>query len=304
MSEAFHYRRFAAGDIDAAQALVVQSGWNQTADDWRIFLDLGEVIAVENAAGRVIGTAATLPHGAHLGWISMVLVDLAHRRHGIATRLLRRCIDSLQRDGRVPVLDATPAGREVYLRLGFRDGPGLTRWHAQLPSRSAPAFPSSVADSVVASASASQPASGALQIRPIEVGHWRAIAALDVGAFGTDRLALLHRLHARSQTFACAAIEGNGLRGFALGRDGNRATYLGPIVADSAPVAQALLQTMLAKVTGLVFIDALDAHASLRAWLESNGFAVQRPYVRMALGDLGAAGAAQSIWSIAGPELG
>lgn len=338
MNEALHYRRFTAGDIDAAQALVVQSGWNQTADDWRIFLDLGEVIAVENATGRVIATAATLPHGAHLGWISMVLVDLAHRRQGIATNLLKLCIDTLQRDARIPVLDATPAGREVYLRLGFRDGPRITRWQADLPRRQIAAALSSTADPVAASTSAMQPSTSArrpstsaLRVRPIEAGDWHAIAALDARACGTDRVALLQRLHVRSREFACVAIEGDALRGFALGRDGNRATYLGPIVADSEPAARALLQAMIANAAGPVFIDALDAHASLRTWLEANGFAVQRPYVRMALGELGTAdpsnstsrstsrstnggasgntnddstGAQQSIWSIAGPELG
>lgn len=292
MSEAFRYRRFERGDIEAGTALVLQSGWNQTADDWRLFLDLGDVIAVEDAAGRVIATAATLPHGPRLGWISMVLVDTAFRRQGIATRLLRQCIDKLQRDGRVAVLDATPAGREVYLQLGFRDGWGITRWQAQLPLQR------------VAS-----DARSALELRPIQPGDWLAIAALDMRAFGADRMALLRRLHARSQSFACAVFDAGVLRGFALGRDGNRATYIGPIVVDSAPAGEVLLRAVLGKLTGAVFIDALDAHEPLRTLLNAYGFSIQRPYTRMTLGDgapdqAGAIGDARCMWSIAGPELG
>ena len=55
-----------------------------------MFLDFGTVYAVR-AQGRVIATAATLPYGA-CAWISMVLVAGTHRRRGLATRLLHRCI--------------------------------------------------------------------------------------------------------------------------------------------------------------------------------------------------------------------
>lgn len=287
MSEVLRYRRFEARDIEAGTALVVQSGWNQTADDWRIFLDLGGAIAVENAAGNVIATAATLPHGPRLGWISMVLVDASYRRRGIATELLRRCIEQLQRDGRVPVLDATPAGRTVYSHLGFRDSWTITRWQVQLPTRRVDQYLPS-----------------AVQVQPIAPEHWPAIAALDRRAFGTDRIALLQRLHARSRTFACAASDGGALRGFALGRDGNRATYIGPVVADADSAAHALLNAVLGTLDGSVFLDAVDAHESLRAVLQANGFRVQRPYTRMVLGDPGEIAQPASMWTIAGPELG
>ena len=88
-----------AAELDDAAALVAEAGWNQTAADWRIFLELGAVRAVRNSAGRVIATAATLSYGGQFAWISMVLVAGAYRRQGLARRLMHRCIDDLTAAG-------------------------------------------------------------------------------------------------------------------------------------------------------------------------------------------------------------
>src|SRR6266511_3739364 len=114
-------------ELGDAAALVREAGWNQVAADWRIFLDLGRVYAVRTGAGRVIATAATLPYGGRFAWISMVLVAGEYRRRGLASRLMRRCIEELTAAGLVPVLDATPAGRAVYGALGFEDAWGFHR---------------------------------------------------------------------------------------------------------------------------------------------------------------------------------
>ena len=39
----------AAADLDGAQALVAEAGWNQNAADWHLFLDLGRAFAVKDA---------------------------------------------------------------------------------------------------------------------------------------------------------------------------------------------------------------------------------------------------------------
>src|SRR4051794_38220076 len=124
--------RFAISELPDAEALVAEAGWNQVAADWLIFLEFGTVYAVR-AEGRVVATAATLPYGGRCAWISMVLVAGAHRRKGLATSLLRRCIDDVRAAGLVPVLDATPAGRTVYQPLGFQDAWSFRRLAAQAP---------------------------------------------------------------------------------------------------------------------------------------------------------------------------
>ena len=83
----------ALGDVDAGPRAVGAAGWNQTADDWAFFIDAGrDASASATTPGRVVATAAALPYDGGFGWISMVLVDPAHRHRGLATRLIDACV--------------------------------------------------------------------------------------------------------------------------------------------------------------------------------------------------------------------
>jgi len=269
-----------AADLDAAQLLVAEAGWNQNAADWRVFLELGAALAVKDGE-RLVATAATLPYPSGFGWISMVLVSGAYRRRGIATRLLARCIDVLREAGMVPVLDATPAGREVYRPLGFRDGWAITRWRGRGGN-----------------------AGGGKAACALEERHWPGVLALDAQSFGCDRAPLLEKLRGRSSRFACVVENNGGLRGFLLGREGRVATQIGPIVADDEQAAQALAGFACERIAGPLLVDALDRHAGLSRWLEAQGFARERPYTRMALDRDELFGDPRRLAAIAGPELG
>jgi GNAT superfamily N-acetyltransferase len=272
----------AAADLDGAQGLVAEAGWNQNAADWRLFLDLGRTFAVKDAEGRLAATAATLPYPSGFGWISMVLVAKAFRRRGIATRLLALCIAELKCAGMVPVLDATPAGREVYLPLGFRDGWAIRRWRRAGAAR----------------------AGEAPGVRALNESDWPAILALDASAFGCDRSGLLARLRARSSGFACVLEQDGRLRGFLLGREGRIATQLGPIVADHPTGAAALASWAAGRLASPLIVDALERHGAFARWLDANGFQQERAYTRMALGRDELFGDAARTVAIAGPELG
>ena len=116
-----------SAELDDVGALVAEARWNQTADDWRLFIERGRVHAAHTPEGRIIATAATLPYGDRFAWVSMVLVAGQYRRRGLATLLMRRAMDDLSAARLVPVLDATPDGRPVYLALGFADCWGFHR---------------------------------------------------------------------------------------------------------------------------------------------------------------------------------
>ena len=216
----------------------------------------------------------------------MVLVRGTHRGRGIATQLLRRCIDSLSQAGATPVLDATPAGRRVYLDLGFRDTWGLHRLH--LHERSAWSGADARSEGV----------------RALNDGDWPQLCAQDRVAFGADRSALLSRLRARSGDFAAVAGRDGALTGYLLGRDGRSATQIGPVVADDEATAAALIAHALARIATPVYIDAADRWGGLAEWLQRSGFSVQRPFTRMVLGRDTAFGEPGRIAAIAGPELG
>jgi len=122
-------RRIALDEALLPQALSLsgEAGWNQTAADWRIFQHHGEIFGVR-IGERLVATAAILPCGADIAWISMVLVTAEFRRRGLATCLMRQCMARLHAERRVALLDATEAGEPVYRALGFVTLTRMTRW--------------------------------------------------------------------------------------------------------------------------------------------------------------------------------
>jgi GNAT superfamily N-acetyltransferase len=274
-------------ELGDAQALVAEVGWNQTERDWRMFLELGRVQAIRTDAGRVIATAATLPYGG-FGWISMVLVTAAWRRRGLASQLLRGAIDELCGAGLVPVLDATPAGREVYRTLGFADTWGFAR--LARPAVPATHNPASVVDDI--------------EVRPITDPMWPEICAYDTAVFGSERGRLLTRLRGRMPAADLVALRADRLAGFLLGREGRIATQLGPLVAEDAATAHALIAQALASITGAVFIDLVDGKSAIREFVEAQGFAFTRPLTRMVHGRASAFDDGTRTFAVVGPEFG
>jgi GNAT superfamily N-acetyltransferase len=277
--------RLELADLPDAEALVTEAGWNQVTADWRMFLDFGTVYAVR-ADGRVIATAATLPYGGRCAWISMVLVATSHRRQGLATRLLDRCIADITAAELVPVLDATPAGRTVYAPLGFQDAWGFAR--LVLQRRTA----------------ISGPNANGITVHPITDATWPALCTYDASAFGADRSAILARMRSRLPPADLFARQDGRVVGLLLGRDGRTAAHLGPLIAEDDTIAIALLGQALSGLSGTVYLDLADAKTKVRAWLEAAGFAPQRPFTRMLLGRRESFDDVTRTYGVIGPEFG
>jgi GNAT superfamily N-acetyltransferase len=262
-----------ADDVEGALALSAEAGWNQVAADWLLMLRLGSGFAVRDGGG-VIATAIALPYPPVFGWVSMVLVHERYRRRGLATRLVERATAALTDAGLLPVLDATPAGAEVYGRMGFRPVGNLLRWRgpggASVPATPPPAAADGVHD-------------------------------LDRTAFGADRGAVLADLAARPAPVAARASGGDG---YLLSRAGRTATHLGPLVALDAATATGLLAVGLDAVAGTVVVDVPEHASAVSALLPERGFAPERPFVRLVLGSDELAGTPALVHAIAGPELG
>ena len=250
-----------------------------------MMLALGEGFGLVDGVGTIVATSLALPFASGgFGWISMVLVTEPHRRRGLATRLMESAMRSLASRRLTAILDATPAGREVYRLLGFEDTWGIERMQCLAAPKLADAPPAAV--------------------RPMTDADWDAVRALDAAAFGADRTDLIAALRARLPQAAMVSESIGGINGFLLGRDGRLASDLGPCVADSEATAIALLAAGLKKVSAPVFLDMPAPHAAIGAWLRSAGFTLQRPYTRMLLKRKQPFNDVTRLFAIAGPELG
>jgi GNAT superfamily N-acetyltransferase len=278
--------RLGPARADAAFLLSAEAGWNQTVDDWRLMLGEGEAIGQVTAAGQLVASALILPYGERLAWVAMVLTSEPFRRRGLATRNLQWALERCQQRRLIAGLDATPAGVEVYRRLGFQEVCGLQRLVAE-PLRPQRSLRREVA------------------IRPVQAARdLDAIARLDARVFGAERRRLLAHL-SRSQPRRALLAEAQGeLAGFVLARTGRVTLQLGPLVARSANVARLLLAQALVGVTGPVSIDVPTDRTSFVEALEEAGFQPVRSFTRMLRGAPDQLGDLTSCFAICGPEFG
>jgi len=264
-------------DVPSALALSAKVGWNQTADDWRLFIAHGRTIGLFGRDEGLVATAAALPYHNGFGYISMVIVDPAWRRRGLARRLMGECITALRGMGRAALLDATPAGALVYRGLGFVELATMERWEGE--------------------------GSGAVHVGSV-AGRLTSddvhkMIEADALAFGSQRRFLLEDFLARPGTVAWSHDGG-----YLVMREGHRATQIGPLVASSVEAARVLLATAIANAPGRVFLDLFTSWPDLAALLEASGFKRQRPYMRMALDRATLPGDLKWLAIAAGPEFG
>lgn len=263
--------KLSVDDAIAGLALSTEAHWNQTEEDWRIFLRDGIVFGIRDGM-RLVATAALLPYSSNNAWISMVLVSATHRRRGLATRLVDACLETARKNGLTSWLDATPDGAAVYGPLGFTPTLQLRRLKLTRPGR-ADAPPSSSAT-------------------------LEALAERDRRATGFDRTALLSAFAQRAGSRIVAA---NGA--IALVRDGRTARHIGPVLADNAAAALALVDAIARSETSPLLLDAVASQAAFMDGLTASGWTIERPFQRMRFGPATAAGE-DMPFAVAGPEFG
>jgi len=283
-AEELAIRLLEESDVAEAMRLKSAAGWNQTEEDWLRLLRLCPRGCFAATAGaRLVGTTTNTMYGRELAWVGMVLVDPEFRRRGIATALVRAALEVLDAAAVATVkLDATPEGVPVYEALGFEAELHIERWVGVARAKASPAL---------AAEGAPDPSQ---------------IFELDRRAFGADRSELLRALWEESCVTPAASMGADGrLRGYALARRGALSDYVGPLVAEEAETAAALLDDVLSRLgAGRACVDLNTTYADGARVLEARGFVKQRELIRMRRGGGSGAGTSDSVFAIAGPEVG
>ena len=272
-------------DIPGGVRLNMAVGWNQTEADWERFLAASRngCFAMDDK-GKIVGTAATFPFESRFAWISMVLVDPDYRNQGIGTSLLRRAIEYLDDTG-IPTLklDATPAGKSLYEKLGFVTEHEIDRWVLKRTVRD-----KSTQQSVVTT--------------PEKLSE---VLEFDRVTFGADRSALLRSLNERAPDLTSIARQNGRLTGYVFGRRGLFADHLGPWMAQDGESSRALLEKFLRRSSrDTIIIDAFRSNRIACELLREHGFSTVRLLTRMYRGPNSFPGNPASLCAIMGPEFG
>jgi GNAT superfamily N-acetyltransferase len=274
-------------DLDACMELRESVGWNQQRRDWELFLSFrpeGCFVAV--AGSKVVGTVTTIDYDARFSWIGMVIVHPEFRRRGIGTALLERAIASLEACETIK-LDATPAGKKVYDRLGFVDEYGLVRLTG------------------TARISGAAPEDADPGITPLTSEHLPVVAEFDAPIFGADRHRVLAAWRERAPRYARILLRDNRVRGYCMGRPGRNYETIGPVVAADPGTALALIRTVLREIGPRpACIDCFDHSPDFLRALENLGLSPQRPFIRMFRGPNRYPGIPSRQWAVCGPEIG
>jgi GNAT superfamily N-acetyltransferase len=258
-------------DAAAGLALSTEARWNQNEADWRFFLTNGIVFGVRDGT-HLVATAALLPYSGGNAWISMVLVTERWQRRGIATRLVDACLDAARQRGLTTWLDATPAGTAVYGPLGFTPTLQLRRLRFEHSTHEAPAM--------------------------LAASDIDTFSARDRRATGFERNALLAEFGARSGSRILSRDNA-----VALVRDGRTARHIGPLFADSAAEALALVDAISRSETSPLLIDAIASQEPFIAGLTGAGWNIERPFQRMRFGRA-TTQSEELPFAVAGPEFG
>ena len=271
-------------DIPDGMRFKTAAGWNQTEADWKLYLDAspdGCFAAVFE--GRIVGTVTTLVYDTTFAWIGMMLVDPEYRRRGIATSLMRYAMDYLSEIETIK-LDATPAGKKVYDRLGFREEYPLRR----MTLGNLPLIHSTTTN-----------------ITLITEDDFKEIAKKDIVVFGANRMQVLKALARNNPGTAKKIIRNGAIAGYCMGRPGTNFYQIGPVVADTGQDAICLAQEVMSTLTGhAVVIDVPVQQQGFMEWIVSLGFTEQRLLIRMYYGDSAHPGQPDNVYAICGPELG
>jgi len=286
-------RRMTIDDLPLGLGLSRQAGWNQTESDWRRFISMEpEGCFVAELDGSPVGTTTTCVFGHQVAWIAMVLVDKDVRGRGIGTGLLKHALDYLkERKVGTVRLDATPAGRPIYEKLGFVPEYELARFEGMVGD-----LRLTIADC-------------RLKNRKSKIENRKSkivfpdLIEFDHRMTGTDRAKMLSRLFEEFPELVRCVRQGNKVEGYAAARPGANAIQAGPCIA-TASAGPSLLSDTLNRCAGKpVFVDIPLDNARAVKIAESSGLKVQRCFTRMCLGER-INDNAQAIWSSSGPEKG
>ena len=235
-------------DLDAAYALTAEQHWPHRETEWELFFRHGEGLVAERD-GKAVATGLRWLWGERHATVGLIVVSPACQGRRIGHRMMTALLDGL--DERSVLLHATAAGRGLYERLGFRRI-GEVRQHQGIALPSPPIA-----------------LDAGWRLRPATQSDRDALIALDAQARGMPRERLIaERL---SNAEAGVVLDHEGARGFALLWRFGRGYSIGPVVANDAEGAKALIAYLSGLNAGRFTRIDIDFDSGLGEWVETLG---------------------------------
>jgi GNAT superfamily N-acetyltransferase len=220
-------------------------GWNPGLDDAERFLAADpEAFLATERDGEIVATVSCALYGESYAFVGFFIVRPGLRGQGIGSPLFQRALD--RGAGRVVGLDGVLEQQGYYERRGFVLAHRNVRWST--------------------SGGGERP-EGLVELSS---APFEELLSFDTAVFGSERERFLRAWVDRPAGHALACLDGGRVAGYGVLRPCRVGAKVGPLFADDAEVAEALLAALLATADAgtEVFVDmpaANPAAARLRA---------------------------------------
>jgi predicted N-acetyltransferase YhbS len=249
VSDGVRLRALGVADVAAVQALSTEVRWPHRVSDWEQALRHGEGFVAERD-NKVIGSGMRWRWGPRHATIGLIIVTPACQGRRVGHRVTSELLKGL--DQCTVLLHATPDGRGLYERLGFVRT-GEIRQHQGTAQPSPPIALDT-----------------GWRLRPAGQADLETLAELDAQSRGMPRRALIADLFANADATVVLDHEDRA-QGFAMLRRFGRGHTIGPVVANDATGAKALIAHLSAMNAGRFTRIDIDFGTELGEWLESLG---------------------------------
>jgi GNAT superfamily N-acetyltransferase len=249
-------------DVNLLHALSTSVGWPHRPKDWDLLRRAGKGIVAVDGIGRVFGSAMWFPQGDDFTTVGLVITSPRTQAQGNGRWLMERVFAGC--GSRHLSLNATRAAYGLYRSLAFVDE-GIVHLHQGKVSSELPPLP---------------PLNG--HIEDLSPALLVEIAAVDLAAFGVDRLPVLGLL---AEQASIRVLRRKGMVvGYAMCREFGQGHVIGPLVASTDDDAIQLAAVHLDAFKGRFMRVDTRSRGAFGDFLKSNGLSVADTVTTMSKG--------------------
>lgn len=284
----YEFRALNIQDLDDLVALTDEIEWYFPRKYWKLLLATGWAFGLFSTEKELVATTTIFDYGENLSFLGVVVVRAKFRGQRLASLMMDKVEQHLEKPSTPIVLIATPEGKPVYESRGYQiigDCIKLMGGKNETPTE--------------------YPVMGEYHFKPLKNINEDDLARFDFEVFGADRSHVLAGLLA-GKTKSVAMLDADTDRmagyGFTMKRKG--VLVVGPVVADQLSHAVAIVKILTYGWNGPIRIDILSHQSQFHEELLSLGFEVEAISPVMQLGEGDGYVSRPQSYSLASQALG
>ncbi|MFX0123271.1 MAG: GNAT family N-acetyltransferase [Candidatus Hodarchaeota archaeon] len=227
--KSIHTRTLRETDADFLKHLDSQVKWGFSLKIPKIFLEFSNsaYLAEDSVTQQPYGIVLTYYYPPFTGWIGFLIVDEKYQKRGIGRMLFLKAVNHLLEIGcKEILLDAVPNVTKFYEKYQFLQIENSFRLKA---------LRSSLVESLISSPQSTR----------VQSEHLGDIRQFDLSIFGAERIKIFQIMLKNPKSEGAIFIQDNMVKGYGFIRHSENSFSIGPLVAESSPIALDLISRLI-----------------------------------------------------------